>query len=217
MRSPRAFLVASFAALLAAGSASAAPPQGLDKIQHVVVIYLENHSFDNMFGLFPGADGLLGKAGWAPQIDANGKPYDTLPRVIETDDNPPVLDPRFPANMINAPFMIDQYVPEDQKTGDLVHRFYQEQVQIDGGKNDKFALVSDAKGLVMGFYDTRGTRLWKYAQEFTLADHYFMGAFGGSSLNHFWLACACAPAFKNAPTRSRPSSTPPAIWSRTAR
>ena len=35
--------------------------------------------------------------------------------------------------------------------------------------------------------------MWKWAQEYTLADHFFMGAFGGSYLNHFWLICACTP------------------------
>jgi len=32
---------------------------GLDRLQHIVVIYLENHSFDNLYGEFPGADGRL--------------------------------------------------------------------------------------------------------------------------------------------------------------
>jgi phospholipase C len=36
-------------------------------------------------------------------------------------------------------------------------------------------------------------KLWKWAQEYTLADHFFMGAYGGSLLNHFWLVCACTP------------------------
>lgn len=31
---------------------------GLNKVQHVVVIMQENHSFDNYFGTFPGADGI---------------------------------------------------------------------------------------------------------------------------------------------------------------
>ena len=39
----------------AAGSGSQAP---LDRIQNIVVIYAENHSFDNMYGLFPGANGI---------------------------------------------------------------------------------------------------------------------------------------------------------------
>ena len=40
--------------------------------------------------------------------------------------------------------------------------------------------------------------LWKIAQQYTLADNFFMGAFGGSFLNHFYLACACTPRYPDA-------------------
>src|SRR5262249_45002842 len=40
-------------------------------------------------------------------------------------------------------------------TRDIVHRFYQEQYQIDGGKQDRYATGSDAAGLVMGNYNTK--------------------------------------------------------------
>ncbi len=184
---------------------------GLNKIQHIVVIYLENHSFDNLFGLFPGADGLLGRTGWPPQLGPDGKPYATLPPVMNTDPRPkddpnkgkPIVDPDFPTNLINAPFRIDQYVPLDKKTHDIVHKFYQNQAQIDGGKNDKFVQYSDAQALSYGFYDIRGTKIWKLAQEYTLADHFFMGAFGGSFLNHQWTICACTPVFPNAPDAAK--------------
>lgn len=59
--------------------------------------------------------------------------------------------------------------------------------------------MSDAGGLTMGHYDGAALELWKLAQEYTLADHFFTGAFGGSFLNHFYLVCACAPEFKDAP------------------
>lgn len=35
--------------------------------------------------------------------------------------------------------------------------------------------------------------LWQLANEYALADHFHMAAFGGSFLNHQWLACACTP------------------------
>jgi acid phosphatase len=41
--------------------------------------------------------------------------------------------------------------------------------------------------------------MWSVAREFTLADNFFMGVFGGSFLNHFWLVCACTPEYRNAP------------------
>jgi LPXTG-motif cell wall-anchored protein len=173
--------------------------QSPNPINHIVVIYLENHSFDNLYGTFPGANGLLNAGATATQVDSAGVAYATLPQPINTSVKPAKPDERFPANLPNKPFNIDQYVPLDQNTGDLVHRFYQEQMQIDGGKMDKFATVSDAAGLVMGYYESSRLSLYKYAKEYTLADNFFHGAFGGSYLNHIWLVCACAPTFPNAP------------------
>ena len=36
----------------------AAPPSGIHKIKHVVILTMENRSFDSYFGTYPGADGL---------------------------------------------------------------------------------------------------------------------------------------------------------------
>ena len=188
------FLLASHA------SFAADPPAGLDKIQHIVVIYLENHGFDNLYGLFPSANGLNAEA--APQTNLAGKPYAILPPVMNTEHNPVEVDTRFPASLPNQPFPIDSYVPADQKTGDLVHRFYQNQAQINGGRNDRFAAISDAGGLVMGYYDGHSLPLWQYAKNYTLADNFFQGAFGGSFLNHFWLICACTPRYEHAPEQA---------------
>jgi phospholipase C len=87
----------------------------------------------------------------------------------------------------------------DQKTGDLVHRFYQEQLQIDGGKMDRYVAYSDAAGLAMSYYDATSMPEGKLAQQYVMADNFFHAAFGGSYLNHFWLICACTPSFFNAP------------------
>jgi phospholipase C len=38
-----------------------------DPIQHIVVFFQENHTFDNYFGMFPGADGISGKTICLPQ------------------------------------------------------------------------------------------------------------------------------------------------------
>ncbi|MFZ4699605.1 MAG: alkaline phosphatase family protein [Candidatus Methylumidiphilus sp.] len=198
----------AFTALFSVGAANAkpgaAPPKGLDKIGHIIVIYLENHSFDNLYGLFPGADGIAqAKPGNTLQVDANGKAYTHLPSVMDTRRQPPVLDTRFPQDLPNKPFLIDQYVPDDQKIGDLVHRFHQHQMQINDGAMNRFAEVSDAGGLVMGYYDGRKLPLWQYAKRYTLADHFFQAAFGGSFINHLWLACACTPRYDNAPEELR--------------
>jgi phospholipase C len=164
--------------------------QGLEKLQHIVVIYLENHSFDNLYGEFPGANGINNAGERARQVDRSGKAYPVLPR-------PP--GNAFPGNLPNAPFNIEKYVPINANPPDLVHRFYQEQAQIDGGRMDRFAAISDAKGLVMGYYHTRNLPLADEAAKNTLCDNFFHGAFGGSFLNHIFFVALQAPLFPNAP------------------
>ena len=150
-------------ALPAAAQPAGDGPAGLDQIKHVIVVYLENHSFDNLFGNFPGANGLAKAGAAARQVDRDGAPYAKLPPVNDAYKKPPGPDPRFPAALANRPFLIDRYVPQSDKVPDLVHRYYQEQAQIDGGKMDKFAAISDAQGLAMGYHDGSRMRLWNYA------------------------------------------------------
>ena len=191
----------SAGALIAIGPACSADTPSdnpFQRINHFVVIYTENRSQDDLFGEFPGADGLQNAPQFAPQVDTDGSVLPKLPRVWLMKGQ---ADPRFPDDLPNAPFAIDQYAPPGDKTCDLVHRFYQEQEQIDGGKNDRFAAVSDAGGLVMGNYKGASQHLWPLAKEFTLADHFHHAAFGGSFLNHFWLICACTPEFRAAPAK----------------
>jgi len=192
-----AALAAALTAWLPATSLAA--PKGLDRIEHIVVIYLENRSFDSLFGLFPGANGLKQAKKSALQVDEYGRPYNTLPLVMDGNQ----IDSRFPSNLPNQPFAIADYVSPEDKHPDLTHRFFIHQMQIDGGRNDRFAALSSAGGLTLGHYDLSGTALWNYAKEFTLADNFFQAAFGGSFLNHQWLICACTPEFKDAPAELR--------------
>ncbi len=64
---------------------------------------------------------------------------------------------------------------------------------------DRFVEASNAGAAVMGYRDGHKLAQWRLAKEFTLADHFFHAAFGGSLLNHFFLVCACAPTFPDAP------------------
>ena len=53
---------------------------GLERIEHIVVIYAENRSFDHLFGLFPGAEGLAqATAVQKTQLDHDGTPLTVLP------------------------------------------------------------------------------------------------------------------------------------------
>ncbi|MGO4570330.1 acid phosphatase [Microvirga sp. 2TAF3] len=201
-----------------AWSAMAAPtlaqsPQGLDRLSHILVLYLENRSFDNMFGEFPGANGIANAGEGAIQRDRDGKPFATLPAVdkpFNIPKNPPELrDMAILDNLPNKPFASEGIRPgvtTATHTRDLIHAFYTHRTQIHGGKNDWFAQFSDAKGLTMGYYGAaalKDSNLWKLAERYTLLDNFFQGALGGSFLNHIWFVCGCAPVWPNPPKELR--------------
>jgi len=205
----RLWMTASLATLVLGGLAANAAAADLSKITNIVVIYAENRSFDNLYGSFPGANGLQNVTGdQAKQLDRDGTPLKELPPAwggLTAKGVTPAVTEEQSAHLPNAPFAIDDPKGLNQglnvTTRDLWHRFYQEQMQIDGGKNDKFAAWADSGGLVMGHYDGSTTLpMWKVAQKYVLADNFFQGAFGGSFLNHFMLVCACAPVYPNADT-----------------
>lgn len=158
------------------------------KIDHIIVIYLENRSFDNLFRGFEGADTSdHPKKTYSLQTDSSNHPYNHLPMGEKA------VQMGFPSPITNAPFLLDTYRSQHEMIPDMVHRFYQNQLQINEGKNDRFVHISDEKGLVMGYHDISNSNLWRYAKEFTLCDQFFAAAFGGSFLNHQWLIAAQTP------------------------
>ena len=180
-------------------AARAQQPAGLSKIDTIVVLYMENRSFDHLFGTFPGANGLANAGDAAIQVDETGKPYATLPAPLDLRKKPPAPYDKLPASLPNGYFKLDDSYKLSDQLGSLIHAYYQQQDQINGGKMNRFALTSDAKGYAMGVWDGSPLKMWDYAKKYTLADNFFHGAFGGSFLNHIWLVCACAPVYPNAP------------------
>jgi phospholipase C len=162
------------------------------KVNHVVVIVLENWTFDSLYAEFAGADGLANAKKAPLQIDpATGAPYVTLP---QTEAH--LID----AGLPNAPFALDPYLAVSDDTSiDLTDKYYEERQQIDQGKMDRFVAVSGAKGLTMGYFHTSDLVLATEASTYTLCDHFFHGVFGGSLQNHVFLISANVMNFPNAP------------------
>lgn len=195
----------SFAAGLLAGCSSLQAGVGdLAKIEHIVVIYPENRSFDHLYGLFPGANGIANATPvQMTQLDHDGKPLPHLPPVFARGGIP---DMRFPERQPNGPFRIDAPPVNgrmDQILPSPIHNYYHNKEQINGGRNNMFAAMTTAGAWTMGYFDGSAMKVWQWAREYTLADNFFQAAYGGSFLNHQWLVCACTPMFADAPAPMR--------------
>src|SRR3954453_1136711 len=230
----RRWLGVAIAATVIAGAsvavASAADGPGSDRlsqVNHIVVIYQENHSFDNLYGRWEAVRGLTAAdAAHSTQVNQAGTPYTCLQQNDVNLTSPPLsatctdttTGTSFSSHFPNAPFSIDSYIPATATTcpapgvfapngvlngtglpggctRDLVHRYYQEPYQLDGGKQDRYVTGSDAIGLTMGNYDTPALPIYKYLHapghpRYAIADALFQSAFGGSFLNHQWLIAA---------------------------
>ena len=183
-------------------------------IDTVVVIFAENRSFNNLFGDFPGLEQPLAAVSpeRARQRDRDGSVLAQLPPVWDgvVPDEQVVEHRRFKigqddiAPLANAPFALatpeGDPLPHGLVTRDLIHAFYNNQLQINGGANDGFVAWGDSGALTMGHYgdNAANLRLWQIAREFTLCDNFFMGAFGGSFLNHQYLIAARPPFYPDA-------------------
>jgi phospholipase C len=206
------WIAGATAALLISLPSVAQANSGLSKISHIIVLYLENHSFDNLLGTFPGANNLTRAGPSAIQRDQNGTAYRVLPNPegpFDVEGNPPDVRAITIGELPNGSFVIDSVNPKvtiGTVTRGLTHLFYTNRAQINGGANDRFALLSEAGGLTMGYYSAsamKQTNLWKAAQEGVLFDNFFQGGFGGSFFNHMWLVCACAPVWPHPPQDQR--------------
>src|SRR5260370_1974428 len=108
MRTRRTPVLAAavLAAALAFGNFAILQAQtnGLQKINHVVVIYQENWSFDSLYPSFPGANGIDQAGATIQQVDKDGNPYTTLPRRLKTTCSPAAPAPPVPPHLPVAPF-----------------------------------------------------------------------------------------------------------------
>ncbi|WP_460908524.1 acid phosphatase [Paraburkholderia jirisanensis] len=183
-----------------------------DNVKTVVVIYSENRSFNNLFGNYPGVEKPLSSLKPADylQLDRDGKTVlDQLPDVpggwLRKDQVADGVAYRagmpYQTHLPNAPFPLrgpgGENLPLSLVTRDLWHVFYQNQMQINGGRNNMFVAWADSAGFTMGHYANAryDLRLWDLAADYVLCDNFFQGTFGGSFLNHQYLISATPPRY----------------------
>ncbi len=147
-------------------------PKTKTPIEHLVFVMQENHTFDNYFGTYPGADGL----------PANTKmPVD-------------------PANLA-AGFVTPWHIGEATIT-DMSHNAQSFAAQFDNGKMDGFVSALNAIGengrFSMGYYDGRDVPYyWNLADNYVLFDRFFSSTPDGSFPNHLYAVAAVPPVSQN--------------------
>jgi len=164
-RIARALALAAVISIIGAPVLAADPvPPTKTPIEHLVLLMQENHSFDNYFGTYPGA---------------NGTPAGTcMP-----------LDPTVPANKkCVKPFALG-----NRPVTDLGHnqRIFADQFR--NGRMDGFIWAhrnsSGSGQLAMGYYNDKDLPYyWNIADNYVLFDRFFTSAAAGSVWNHmFWV------------------------------
>jgi phospholipase C len=175
--SRRTVIAAAFATIAAtsgwltlAHGASPAPPAAT-QIQHVVVIFDENISFDHYFGTYPIATNPAGEPAFTPALGT------------------PAVDGLTPALLLAnpnsaQPARIDR---ANALTCDQNHNYADEQKAFDNGAMDRFVESTAGgscadKSIVMDYFDGNTvTALWNLAQHFTLSDAFYGSTFGPST------------------------------------
>src|SRR5215471_2686079 len=165
---PAVMLLLGTAPLIRAAGNTATP------IQHLVVIFQENVSFDHYFGTYPYATNPPGQ----PAFHARpGTPtVNGLLNAGLLNNNPNAANPK------RLDRVLSQLVTCDQD-----HGYKDEQTAFDHGLMDKFVetLAGSScadKSIVMDYYDGNVvTALWNYAQHFAMSDNSFSTTFGPST------------------------------------
>ena len=140
-------------------------------IQHLVVIFDENVSFDHYFGTYPNAQNPSGEPSFTAR--PNTPSVNGLTGALLTN-NPNLANPQ----------RLDR---SQALTCDQNHGYTAEQKAFDHGLMDQFVQTVAGssctnKSIVMDYFDGNTvTALWNYAQHFALSDNSFDTVFGPST------------------------------------
>jgi phospholipase C len=165
------------------------------KVKHVFVLVQENHTFDQIFGLFPGMNG---------QYVENLGTY--LAQETDCEYDPQTLGCQRPF-LISANPSSPSYVADAADITGGNNGRYDQEVSIDRGKMDDFLVDIEAGAPVLGptpspeqiethnesigiegVYDCDTIPyLWYYAKNFALFDHYFQANTGDSTPSNIQL------------------------------
>jgi phospholipase C len=175
-----------------------------EKIKYVFVLFQENRSFDFYFGSYPGADGLYaGPDGPNGNIDPAG--FTQL--LVNTDGSLGIITPfRIPATIVDAKGKTVPLYPADIASVNHSHTAIARKLALDSNgvaQNSEYALSEEGVAMVHGEPSKAPTLerkqfgelvmahvdcdtapfLWRYADRFTLFDHFMDTIIGPSTPN----------------------------------
>jgi len=168
-------------------------------IKHIIFIIQENHTFDNYFGMYPGANGI--SSGASSPVDPNSTldsavsvfhQNSTLPILIQGDELPPGVSDPLEFGEDNSDNVSVSHLSSIVTT-DISHTWQAAHVAYDNGKMDGFVYAQDILGLngaeAMGYY-TRSDLpyYYDYADNYVLDDDFFSSLMGPSLPNHLYIA-----------------------------
>src|ERR1700732_2620363 len=155
--------------------AATAAPATATPIQHLVVIFQENVSFDHYFGTYPEALNPAGEPKF--KAAASTPTVNGLNNALLNKN--PNLNPANGASASN-PFRLDR---SQAVTPDQNHDYTADQQAFDAGLMDLFPAFARSGGNeVLGYFDGNTvTGLWNYAQSFAMSDNSYSTTFGPST------------------------------------
>jgi phospholipase C len=138
-------------------SSRAQAPTDISVIGKTVVFFQENHTFDNYFGTFPGANGLPSKTVCLPQKKGSATPC-------------------------IAPYHSLTLSPVDMN-----HTWASAHADYDVGKMDGFVYSEGNKATMCYFEQADLPRYWVAAEQYVLCESYFSSVMSESLPNHLSL------------------------------
>ena len=186
----------------------------LDRLSHILVLYMENRSFDNLFGEFPGANGIAQAGEAAVQRDREGKPYAVLPVAkgpFHVRGEPGGAEQHRDTRGSAEPALLDRRHAPGRHRGDAhpgPHpRFLHEPLADPRRQERLLRAVLERRRARHGLLRRRGHEGHESLEARRSATRSSTTSswarFGGSFLNHIWLVCACAPVWPDPPKSQR--------------
>jgi phospholipase C len=145
-------------------------------IQHIVILMMENHAFDNYFGSYCPTIGPFCASAVMGE-----------PAGLCVPDVPGAA----PGAGCTKPFELG---PSNMSPEDLAHDYNSTVRSIDGGKMDGFYEYEYAATRPFGYYNSSTIPIyWDLAEEYGLGDNFFSSAISYSLPNHWYLVSGQAP------------------------